>query len=68
MKKKLEMNKVLIGITAFAIIVLTVKLILMDYSDLSWSNNFGTYLLLNSTFLLIVSIFMLNRNKKQEQN
>lgn len=68
MKKKLEMNKVLIGITAFAIIVLIVKLIVMDYSDLSWSNNLGTYLLINSTFLLIVGIFMLNRNKKQEQN
>lgn len=64
MKNKLEMNKILIGITAFATVVLIVKLIVMNYSDLSWSNNFGTYLLISSISLLTVVIFMLNQDKK----
>jgi hypothetical protein len=68
MKLKLEMNKILIGFTSFAIIVLIMKLIFMDYSDLSWANNSGTYLLINSIFLLIVVIYMFNRNKKKEDN
>lgn len=58
------MNKILIGITAFATVVLIVKLIVMNYSDLNWSNNFGTYLLISSIFLLTVVIFMLNQDKK----
>ena len=60
------MNKILIGIIAFAIVVLIVKLILMDYSDLSFSTNFDTYLLASSISLIILSLFIQKQQKKKE--
>jgi hypothetical protein len=61
------MEKFRIGLIIFAFVVIIGQLIIVDYTDLSWSENAGSYLGIISMILLIISIIYSNRygNKSQ---
>jgi len=60
------MKKFRIGLVVFAIIIIIGQLTIMDYINLSWSNNGGSYLGIISMICLIISMVLSNRYEKKE--
>jgi hypothetical protein len=60
------MKKFRIGLIVFAIIIIIGQLIIIDYINLSWSNNGGSYLGIISMICLIISMILSNRYEKNE--
>ena len=60
------MKKFRIGLIVFAIIIIIGQLTIMDYINLSWSNNGGSYLGIISMICLIISMILSNRYEKNE--
>jgi len=60
------MKKFRIGLIVFAIIIIIGQLTIMDYINLSWSNNGGSYLGIISMICLIISMVLSNRYEKNE--
>ncbi|MFC2129431.1 hypothetical protein ACFLQX_01480 [Bacteroidota bacterium] len=52
------MRKFRVGLIAFAIIIILGQSLLIDYKDLSWSENSGSYLGIISMILLIVGMIL----------
>ncbi len=48
-----------------AIVIIIAQLILIDYSNLSWSNNAGGYLVIFSMILLIINMGLLSRYERK---
>jgi len=61
------MRKLRIGLIIFACMVITSLLTFIEYTDLSWSENNGSYLGVLSMILLIVSMIYSNRYEKKNQ-
>lgn len=59
------MRKFRIALIVFAFIIIIIQLIVADFSDLSWSNNTGSYLGIISMLCLIVAMISSNRNEKK---
>jgi hypothetical protein len=51
----------------FALVVLIAHIILIDYSDLGWSENAGNYLGIVSMILLIISMYLSNRYEQKNR-
>ena len=60
------MNRFRSGIVVFASAVIIVQLIITDYSDLSWSNNAGSYVGIISMICVIISMVLSNRHEEKE--
>jgi hypothetical protein len=54
-----------LGLTIFAVIIIIGQLTVTDYSNLSWSNNAGSYLGIISMICLIVAMIGSNNYKKK---
>lgn len=52
---------------AFASIIIIVQLFFVDFKDLSWSNNAGSYLGILSMVSVIISMFFSNRHDKNSE-
>jgi len=61
------MRKFRIGLIISAVIMVVVQLGVVEYSDLSWSVNAGSYLGILSMILLILSMIFSNRYEKKNQ-
>jgi len=59
------MKKFRLGIIAFAVVLIIIQLTIVDFNDLSWSNNSGSYLGLFSMVFLILAMIASNRAKKE---
>ena len=64
-KKTTNMKKYRSGIMALAVVLIIVQLIIIDFDDLSWSNNTGSYLGVFSMALLILAMIASNRAEKE---
>ena len=60
------MKKYRSGLIALSVILIIVQLTIVDYDDLSWSNNSGSYLGVFSMALLILAMIASNRAEKNE--
>jgi hypothetical protein len=60
------MKKYRSGLIALALVLIIVQLTIVDYDDLSWSNNSGSYLGVFSMALLILAMIASNRAEKNE--
>jgi len=58
------MRKFRIGLIIFAFAMIIVQLTILDYSEMSWSNNAGSYVGIISMVLLIISMIFSNRFEK----
>lgn len=58
------MKKYRSGIIALAVVLIIVQLTIVDFDDLSWSNNSGSYLGVFSMVLLILAMIASNRAEK----
>jgi len=56
-----------IGLMFFAVVVIIVQLGVVEYIDLSWSVNAGSYWGIISMILLIISMIYSNRYEKKNQ-
>jgi len=64
MKKKIR-----VGLIVSAIILIIAELIIIDYSNLTWSKNLGSFLVIIAMILLIISMIITIRyDKKQQAN
>ncbi len=61
------MKKLRIGLIIFALIIIIGQLIIVDYNDLSWTANAGSYLGIVSMVLLIISMIYSNRYDTKNQ-
>ena len=61
------MRKFRIGLIISAVVMIVVQFGVVEYSDLSWSVNAGSYLGIISMTLLIISMIYSNRYEKQSQ-
>ena len=61
------MKKFRIGIIIFAFIIIIGQLTVVEYTDLSWSENAGSYLGIISMILLIISMIYSNRYEIKNQ-
>lgn len=59
------MKKFRRGMITVAIVIIIAQLILIDYSNLSWSNNAGGYLGIFSMILLIINMGLLSRYERK---
>ena len=59
------MKKAWIVFNVFAIIIIIGQLTVIDYNDLSWSNNAGSYLGIISMLILIIGIPIGNKIDKK---
>ena len=59
------MKKYRSGIIAFAAVLIIIQLTIVDFDDLSWSNNMGSYLGVFSMALLILAMIASNRAEKE---
>ena len=62
------MKKFRIGIIVCLGIIILVQLTMTDYSNLSWSNNSGSYWGVISMTLLIMSMVLSNRYDKRKSS
>ncbi len=62
------MRKFSFGLIIFAFILLIGQLTVTDYSDLSWSNNAGSYLGVLSMICVIVAMIGSNHYEKKKNN
>ena len=61
------MKKFRIGLIVFAVIVVIGELIIIDYSNLTWSKNLGSYLVIIGMIMTISSLILsIRRDKKQQ--
>ncbi|MCE1169628.1 MAG: hypothetical protein LWX70_16230 [Sphingobacteriia bacterium] len=61
------MNQVRIGLLILAILGICGEFVfVIDYNDLSWSNNAGSYLTIMSMVLLVVSMIISIQHVKKE--
>ena len=58
------MSKFRVLMISIAVILIIAQFIIIDYSDLSWSKNAGSYLGIISMILLIISVIGSNRYDK----
>jgi len=56
-----------IGLMIFAVVVIIVQLGVVEYTDLSWSVNAGSYWGIISMILLIISMIYSNRYENKNQ-
>ena len=61
------MRKFRIGLIISAVVMILVQLGVVEYSDLSWSVNAGSYWGIISMILLIISMIYSNRYEKKNQ-
>jgi hypothetical protein len=61
------MKKFRIGLMIIASIMIMVQLIYIDFIDLSWSKNAGSYLGIVSMTLLIISMILSNIHDQKNQ-
>lgn len=61
------MRKFRIGLMIVAFAFIIAQLIIVDYTDLSWSENGGSYLGIISMILLIISVIYSNRFEAKNQ-
>ena len=61
------MKKFRIGLVIFAVIIIIGQLTVVEYTDLSWSENAGSYLGIISMILLIISMIYSNKYEKKNQ-
>ncbi len=59
------MKKLRIGLMIFAVIFIAGQMTVVDYADLSWSKNAGSYLGVISMILLILSMIYSIRYEKK---
>lgn len=60
------MNKLRKGIIVFAAAIILGQVILIDYDDLNWSTNAGSYLSILSMIFIIISMLVSNQEEKQQ--
>jgi hypothetical protein len=60
------MNRFRIGIILFAVIVIIGQLTVLDYGNLIWSRNAGSYLGIISMICIIISMILSNRHEKRK--
>lgn len=58
------MNKFRIWMVLIAVILIIAQFIIIDYTDLSWSKNAGSYLGIISMILLVISVIGTNWQDK----
>ena len=61
------MKKSRIVLIIIALILMLTQLGLIEYSDLSWSKNSGSYLSIISMILIIISMIYSDRHAKKSQ-
>ena len=61
------MRKLRNGLIIFAVIVIIAQLTVIDYTNLDWSENLGSYLGIISMILLIISMIYSNRYATKNQ-
>lgn len=61
------MKKFRIGLMIFAFIVIVGHLTVFDYTDMSWSENAGSYLGITSMILVLISMVYSNRYVKKNK-
>jgi hypothetical protein len=63
------MKKFRIGLIVVAVIVVIGEFIIIDYSNLTWSNNLGSYLVIIGMICTISSLILsIKHDKKQQAN
>ena len=62
-----EMKKFRIGLIVVAVIVVIGELIIIDYSNLTWSKKMGSYLVIIGMILTISSLISSIRHDKKQQ-
>ena len=63
----IEMKKFRIGLIVVAVIVVIGELIIIDYSNLTWSKKMGSYLVIIVMILTISSLISSIRHDKKQQ-
>ena len=63
----IEMKKFRIGLFVVAVIVVIGELIIIDYSNLTWSKKMGSYLVIIGMILTISSLILSIRHDKKQQ-
>lgn len=61
------MRKFRFGLITCAVIIIICQFIIVDYTDLTWSKNAGSYLGIISMILLIIAMFYSNRYEKNKK-
>ena len=62
------MTKLRVGFIIVGVIMIIISLILLDYSDLSWSVNSGTYGVMMTAIVVIIGmVYSMQHDKKKEQ-
>jgi uncharacterized membrane protein (DUF373 family) len=61
------MKKFRIGLIVVAVIVVIGELIIIDYSNLTWSKKMGSYLVIIGMILTISSLILSIRHDKKQQ-
>ena len=61
------MTKFRIGLIVVAVIVVIGELIIIDYSNLTWSKKMGSYLVIIGMILTISSLILSIRHDKKQQ-
>lgn len=61
------MKKFRIGLIVVAVIVVIEELIIIDYSNLTWSKKMGSYLVIIGMILTISSLILSIRHDKKQQ-
>ena len=61
------MKKFRIGLIVVAVIVVIGELIIIDYSNLTWSKKMGSYLVIIGMILTISSLILSLRHDKKQQ-
>ena len=60
------MKKIRIGLIVVAVIVVIGELIIIDYSNLTWSKNMGSYLVIIGMIMTIFSLILSIRYDKKQ--
>lgn len=60
------MQKLRYSLIVFAIVIITAHLFLIDYNDLSWSENSGSYLGIISMITMIAAMVLSIRSEKNK--
>ena len=63
----IEMKKFRIGLIVVAVIVVIGELIIIDYSNLTWSKKMGSYFVIIGMILTISSLILSIRHDKKQQ-
>ena len=62
-------NKIRIGLAVFAVVIIIAELTIIDFSNLTWSKNLGSFSVIVAMILVIISsIFQIRQDKKQQAN